>query len=304
MKFLITGAKGQLAREFLRVLQRAKGEEQIVKRKERRAKGKESLCSELIALDKGSLDVSDPNAVSEAVSHFKPDVIINCAAYNFVDKAEGDFDTAFRVNALGPKNLASICKKYNALLVHYSTDYVFDGEKKDFYTEEDESNPINNYGKSKLDGENFLQQETDNFLLFRVSWVFGEGTQNFFYKLKDWIKTQDVVKVACDQISVPTYTEDIVKMTIHAIYEGVRGVYHLTNSGYASRYETARYFVERLGLTHLILPVCSEYFSSPAKRPYFAAMSNAKISKTLNVSIPGWKDGIDRFIKKLLLENE
>src|SRR4030067_3068126 len=173
MKFLITGAKGQLAREFLRVLQRTKGEEQIVKRKERRAKGKESLCSELIALDKESLDVSDPNAVSEAISYYKPDVIINCAAYNFVDKAEGDFDTAFRVNALGPKNLASICKIFNALLIHYSTDYVFDGGKGDFYTEHDRPAPINAYGKSKASGEELLQKETDNFLLFRVSWVYG-----------------------------------------------------------------------------------------------------------------------------------
>src|SRR3989337_2879439 len=120
----------------------------------------------------------------------------------------------------------------------------------------------------------------------------------FYYKLKQWTKTQNVVKVACDQISIPTYTEDIVKFTIHAINKGVRGVYHLTNSGYASRYETARYFIERLGLPNLILPVGSNYFPSPAKRPYFSAMSNAKISKILNISIPDWKDGIDRFIKR------
>jgi dTDP-4-dehydrorhamnose reductase len=288
MKFLITGATGQLAREFLKVLQRAKSKNSTLY----------ALSSSLIALDKESLDISDVSAVEGAVSHFSPDVIINCAAYNFVDKAEEDFDTAFRVNASGPKNLASACKKYNALLVHYGTDYVFDGKKGDFYTEQDEPKPINNYGKSKLDGERLLQEETDNFLLFRVSWVFGEGKQNFFYKLKEWIETQNVVKVVCDQISVPTYTEDIVKITIQAINEGIRGVYHLTNSGYASRYETARYFVERLGLTSMILPAGSEYFPSPAKRPYFSAMSNAKISKILNISIPDWKDGVDRFIKR------
>jgi len=301
MKFLITGAKGQLAREFARVLQKAKGEERggegVLKSRKQSANSKKSRCSELIALDKEKLDISDPNAVSEAISYYKPDVVINCAAYNLVDEAERDLDIAFRVNALGPKNLASTCRKYNALLVHYSTDYVFDGEKRDFYTEEDEPKPVNNYGKSKLEGEKLLREETDNFLLFRVSWVFGEGKQNFFYKLKEWIKTQNVVKVACDQISVPTYTEDIVKITIQAMNEGVRGVYHLTNSGYASRYETARYFIEKLYLTNLILPVCSDFFPSSAKRPYFSAMSNAKISKILNISIPDWKDGVDRFIK-------
>lgn len=293
MKFLITGAKGQLAREFLRVLQGVT---------EPGDKTKDftlyALSSSLIALDKESMDVSDTSAVSEAISFYKPDVVINCAAYNLVDKAEEDFDTAFKVNALGPKTLAHVCKKYNTLLVHYGTDYVFDGEKKRFYTEEDEPNPINNYGKTKLEGERFLQEETDNFLLFRVSWVFGEGKQNFFYKLKQWITTQNVVKVVCDQISVPTYTEDIAKITARAIHEGLKGVYHLTNSGYASRYETARYFIEKLGLTDLILPVCSEYFSSRVKRPYFSALSNARIANILSISIPDWREGVDRFIKR------
>jgi dTDP-4-dehydrorhamnose reductase len=277
MKFLITGAKGQLAREFLKVL---KNDDYKIK-----------------SLDREGLDVSDSNAVSEAVSYYRPDVVINCAAYNFVDKAEEDFETAFRVNALGPKNLASACKKYDSLLIHYSTDYIFDGTKEDFYTEQDEPNPINIYGKSKLEGEGLLKGELDNFLLFRVSWVFGEGKHNFLYKLKEWAEKEKVIKVVSDQISVPTYTEDIVKATILAIKEGLRGVYHLTNSGYASRYEVARYFFERLGLNRLILPVSSDYFNAPAKRPYFSAMSNVKLSEELRLNIPDWRDGVDRFIR-------
>ncbi len=277
MKFLITGAKGQLAREFLKVL---KNDEYEIK-----------------ALDREGLDVSDPHAVSEAVSYYRPDVVINCAAYNFVDKAEENFETAFRVNALGPKNLASACKKYDSLLIHYSTDYIFDGTKEDFYTEQDEPNPINFYGKSKLEGEEILKGEMDNFLLFRVSWVFGEGKQNFLYKLKEWAEKQKVVKVVSDQISVPTYTEDIVKATMLAIKEGLRGVYHLTNSGYASRYEVARYFFESLGLNRLILPVSSDFFNAPAKRPYFSAMSNVKLSEGLRLNIPDWREGVDRFIR-------
>lgn len=288
MRFLITGAKGQLGREFLRVLQNTN----LLPIAYR-------LSPEITALNKDGLDISNLSAVSEAISHYRPDVVINCAAYNLVDKAEEDFDTAFKVNALGPKNLASVCKKTNAFLIHYSTDYVFDGTKEDFYTEQDEPNPINNYGKSKLEGERFLLEETDNFLLLRVSWVFGEGKQNFLYKLKEWAEKQKVIKVVCDQVSVPTYTEDIVRFTIHAIDEGLRGVYHLTNSGYASRYEVARYFIERLGLNNLILPVSSDYFPTSAKRPFFSVMSNSKISKILGLHIPDWKDGINRFIKRV-----
>jgi dTDP-4-dehydrorhamnose reductase len=291
MRFLITGAKGQLAKEFLRVLQN-KSLLPITR----------NLSLEIKALDKENLDVSDSNAVSEAVSFFRPDVVLNCAAYNIVDKAEEDFDTAFRVNALGPKNLAHACKNFNALLIHYSTDYVFDGEKGDFYTEQDMPAPINAYGKSKVSGEELLQKETDNFLLFRVSWVYGEGKQNFLCKLIEWAEKQKIIRVACDQISIPTYTEDIVRFTIQAIGEGLRGVYHLTNSGYASRYEVARYFGERFGLDRLILPVNSDYFSPPdrptAKRPYFSAMSNSTLSKDLRLSIPDWRDGIERFIKR------
>jgi len=284
MKILIAGANGQLAREFQKAL--------------------ENYSYTVAALDKESLDISDLNVIAETFSKHNPDIVLNCAAYNFVDKAEEDFDTAYKVNASGVRNLAVACKKNNALLVHYSTDYIFDGTKEDFYTEEDEPNPINNYGKSKLLGEKFLTEETDKFLLFRVSWVFGEGKQNFLYKLSELGKKNRGLKVVYDQISAPTFTKDIVILTMLAIDKGLRGVYHLTNSGYASRYEVARYFIERLGWDNLILPVNSDYFPSPAKRPYFSAMSNLKLSKSLDVNIPDWKMGIDRYIEEMFEKEE
>ena len=284
MKILIAGANGQLAREFQKAL--------------------ENYDYTVVALDKERLDISDLNIVTEAFSKYIPDIVLNCAAYNFVDKAEEDFDTAYKVNASGVRNLAVACKKNNALLVHYSTDYIFDGTKEDFYTEEDEPAPINNYGKSKLMGEKFLTEETDKFLLFRVSWVFGGGKQNFLYKLSEWGKKNRVLKVVSDQISVPTFTKDIAILTMFAIDKGLRGVYHLTNSGYASRYEVARYFIERLGRDNLILPVNSDYFPSPAKRPYFSSMSILMLSKNLDVNIPDWKMGIDRYIEKMFEKEE
>jgi dTDP-4-dehydrorhamnose reductase len=284
MKFLITGANGQLAGEFKRALEERK--------------------HEVAAFDKNGVDISDLGSVTEIVGQYKPEIILNCAAYNYVDKAEEDFETAYRVNATGVKNLSSVCKENNVLLVHYSSDYVFDGEKEDFYTEEDGPNPINRYGESKLAGEKFLQAESDNFLLFRVSWVFGEGKQNFLYKLLEWAKKNKVLKVVSDQIAVPTFTKDIVNLTMFAIDKGLRGVYHLTNSGYASRYEVARFFIERLGMDVLILPVSSDYFPSLAKRPYFSAMSNLKLSKDLNVNVPDWKLGVERYVETMFEATE
>ena len=277
MKFLITGANGQLAREFSRALD----------------------THSTVGMDRERLDISDFHSVSGAVSSYSPDIVLNCAAYNLVDTAEDDFDTAFRVNALGTKNLAAACEKHNALMVHFSTDYVFDGEKNDFYTEEDKPNPINRYGESKLSGERFLAEETEDFLIFRVSWVFGEGGRNFLGKLSGWAEKNKVLRIVCDQISVPTYTEDIVKAVLLAVKDGLRGVYHLTNNGYSSRYEVSRYYLEKMGSNNLILPVSSGYFQEQAGRPYFSAMSNAKISRALSLSMPHWKDAINRFIKRI-----
>ena len=280
MKFLITGSNGQLAREFIRVLGAA--------------------GHEVIAPSEEKLDISDPNSIHEAISENKPEVIINCAAYNLVDKAEEDFDAACSVNAIGARNLAIASKKHNVLLVHFSTDYVFDGSKEDFYTEQDAPNPVNNYGKSKLLGERFVAEETDDFLLLRLSWVFGEGRQNFLYNLLKWSEKTQVLKVVCDETSVPTFTEDIAEVTMLAVANRLRGIFHLTNSGYATRYEVARYFFEKLGVDKLILPVSSDYFPTAAKRPPFSAMSNRRISEALSLRIPDWKNGVDRFIENTL----
>lgn len=292
MNILITGANGQLAKAFIKYFSN----------KNRSACAGHADRFNVTALTKEQLDVSVFSAVSDAVRRCKPHIVLNCSAYNLVDKAEEDVENAFRVNAKAVKNLASVCKKNKSLLVHYSTDYVFDGTKEDIYTENDSPNPINNYGLSKLQGEKFLFEGSDNFLLFRVSWVMGDGKQNFLYKLSEWAKKNKVLKIVCDQVSVPTYTDDAVNATMLAIDRGLRGLYHLTNSGYASRYEVARYFIEKTGSKALILPVKSDYFPLPAKRPFFSVMSNDKLSQDLGYNIPHWKDGIDRFIS--VMSNE
>jgi dTDP-4-dehydrorhamnose reductase len=279
MKYLITGANGQLATEFKKNLDN-------------------NSSIEVLALAREKLDISDLKSLEDVITSFKPTIIINCAAYNNVDGAENETDKAFKINSEGPKNLANLANKIGALIVHYSTDYVFDGTKDDYYTEEDEPNPLSIYGKSKLEGERAIMSETENYLIFRVSWVFGEGRQNFLYKLTEWAKRNKVIKIVSDQVSIPTYTEDIVKVTRRAIDKGLRGLFHLTNSGYASRYEVARFFIEVTGKDNLVLPVSSIHFPVLAQRPYFSAMSNKKISKLLDIEIPNWRNAVERFVKK------
>ena len=285
MRYLIFGAKGQLGREFVKWL--SGGLVESLNRK----------IVEWVGVGREECDVSDLNQVLELFESTKPNVVINCAAYNLVDKAEEDYVNAVKVNSVGVRNIAFASNKYKAFLVHYSTDYVFDGKKENgLYTEDDKPNPLNEYGKSKLMGEEFLKEETDRFLIFRVSWVYGEGKQNFIYKLLKWAEDRDFLKVSYDEISVPTSTRTIVNVTLKALKEGLEGLYHLTNSGYASRYEWAKKVFQIKRIDKFIYPVSSEIFNLPAKRPKFSAMSNEKISQELNIEIPHWEEEIKRMV--------
>jgi dTDP-4-dehydrorhamnose reductase len=279
MKYLLTGKNGQLARAFIRQFERQ--------------------TIDYLAPDESHLDITDPGIVSAAVDAYRPDVIINCAAYNLVDKAEQDRNAAFRVNAEGPKNLARAAAVQNALLVHFSSDYVFDGRKESgLYTEEDAVNPLNEYGKSKLTGEQHVLEENQRCLLLRLSWVFGLGKQNFIYKLSEWSKINEYLKIACDEFSVPTYTDTVVDITFKAIETGIVGKYHLTNGGYCSRYEWAKVILHVLGINKFIRPVSMDEFQLPARRPKFSAMSNSKLERMLNVNIPSWQDAVSLFLKE------
>ncbi len=281
MKYLIFGAAGQLGQEFLKKL-------------------KESKTDQVLGLERKDCDISNINHVWTVFKQYKPDVVINCAAYNAVDKAEEDYVTAFKVNAFGVKNLACACREHNSFLIHFSTDYIFDGKKENSpYLEEDTPNPLNNYGKSKLMGELLLKEEMENFLIFRVSWVYGNGKQNFIYKLLQWVKNNEYLKISYDEISVPTSTRTIVNYSLKAFKNGLKGLYHLTNSGYASRYEWAKKVFEIKEIKKFIRPVPSSVFSLPAKRPEFSAMSNEKLSKTLNVEIPTWEEELASFLKRI-----
>jgi dTDP-4-dehydrorhamnose reductase len=279
MKYLITGKNGQLAQAF------------INKFKER--------SIDFSAPEEAQLDITDYNAAINVVTACRPDVIINCAAYNLVDQAEQDRDAVFAVNATGPKNLARAASSQKALLVHFGSDYVFDGRKENgLYTESDPVNPLNEYGKSKLAGEQHVMEELDRCLVLRLSWVFGAGKQNFIYKLTEWARNNEYLKIACDEFSVPTYTGMVVDITLKAIEQGMTGRYHLTNSGFCSRYEWAKLILNTAGVKKFIRPVTMDAFNLPAKRPKFSAMINSKLAGLLNVEIPAWEESVRSFLRE------
>ena len=285
MKYLITGKNGQLAREFIR-----RFEEQAI---------------DFIAPDESHLDITIYEKVKSVVGEYRPDVVLNCAAYNLVDKAEQDKSAAFAVNAVGPRNLAQATQAQKAVLVHFGSDYVFDGTKENgLYSEDDAVNPLNEYGKSKLAGEEHVLESNDRSLVLRLSWVFGPGKQNFLFKLREWTKNNEYLKISCDEFSVPTSTATVVDVTLKALAQGLNGRYHLTNSGYCSRYEWAKMALSRMGIRKFIRPISMDSFNLPAKRPKFSAMSNSRITSILNVPIPSWEEAVESFLLKGGLNGE
>ncbi len=279
MKYLITGKNGQLAQAFIRRF--------------------EEQSAHFDAPDESRLDITNGAAVDEAVAACRPDVIINCAAYNLVDKAEQERNKVFAVNALGPQHLAQAAGRQGAVLVHFGSDYVFDGTKENgLYTEDDPVHPLNEYGRSKRSGEDLVRESTGDHLIFRLSWVFGKGKQNFIHKLTEWAKTSEYIKIACDEFSVPTYTDTVVSVTLKALEQGVTGLYHMTNSGFCSRYEWATIVFRQLGIKKFIRPVSMDAFNLPARRPKFSAMSNVSLSRTLDIEIPTWEDAVGSFLRK------
>jgi dTDP-4-dehydrorhamnose reductase len=280
MRYLITGGSGQLAREFARLLAKS--------------------SAEVIAPPEASCDITDMPLVEHLVSARRPDIILNCAAYNHVDAAESDRGAAMRVNAEGPRNLATAAKKYGARLVHFSSDYVFDGSKETgLYVEEDVPHPLNTYGESKRAGEQAVRELLpDRSLVLRLSWVFGEGTQNFIFKFLQRVAGAEPLKVTCDEFSVPTWTRTVVAVTLRALERDVQGLYHVTNSGYCSRYEWAQQILKLRGLERFIRPISMDSFSLPARRPKFSAMSNGSISSILSMDLPSWQEAVSLFIKE------
>jgi len=307
MKILITGANGQLGKDFQKLFDRegidyvasdfitARGTQQAASGEQRSNNYQLATVNQQLL----HLDITDLQSIRELAADIKPDVIINCAAYNAVDKAEVEWKKAYTINGIGVRNLAIVANELNAVLIHYSTDYVFDGNKKKPYTIFDLPNPLSRYGESKYLGEKLLAQTGGKFILIRTSWVFGIGNINFAKKVLEWAQKNEELKIVTDEISVPTYTVDLAQVTWTIINKRAYGLYHISNEGECSRYEYASYILEKIGWRGKLLPVKQEDFDLPAKRPKYSKLSNFGLKETVNIEMPDWKNAVDRFLKEI-----
>jgi dTDP-4-dehydrorhamnose reductase len=278
MNVVITGAGGQLGQDMVR----ACSEKDLV----------------VHAADSQHLDITDYRTVKNYLTKHHCDLLINCAAYNAVDQAEKDWKTAFNVNGLGVGNLVRVMNECGGTLVHYSTDFVFDGQSSRPYTIADTPHPINRYGESKLLGEKYVRDLSEKYYLIRVSWLFGPGKMNFAKKVIEWSGINKELRIVNDQVSSPTYTRDLTKATLDLVETGMYGLYHITNNGYCSRYQWAVQILENLGWDGIIIPVSSVEFPTPARRPGFSVLDNFGFPEILGYSLPDWKDATSRFFHR------
>ncbi len=279
MKILLTGSNGQLGYDFKKLF--------------------DELKIEYIATDYLELDITDDNVLNSFFEENKNIThIINCAAYNDVDKAETDNKVKV-LNTEAPKKLAEFSKKINAIYVTYSTDFVFDGEKNYPYIEEDMTNAISEYGKSKAEGEKEVLRTYDKSFVIRTSWVFGIANNNFNKQVINWSKTKDTLNIVDDQVSVPTYSKDLAIFSWKLIETRKYGLYHISNDGIASKYDQARYVLNKIGWKGTLGKAKTSDFNLPAKRPKYSKLDSSKVESILGEKIPCWKDAIDRFLVEI-----
>ncbi len=285
MRILLFGKNGQLGWEFQRTL---------------------PVLGEVIKVDSDELDLARGEALRDFIRAQRPDVIVNAAAYTAVDRAESETELALAVNAAAPAIMAREALRLNAALVHFSTDYVFDGSLNRPYLETDLPHPLNVYGRSKLVGEQALAEVGGKWLLFRTSWVYSIRGDSFVTKLLKWAREKDELRVVTDQSSNPTWARFLAEAATLAIWIAVQrrddefpsGIYHLSNAGYASRFEWAQAVLSN-GVSAKLLPALTSEFPAPATRPVFSALNCEKFVHTFGVRIPDWRESLSLALAEL-----
>lgn len=273
---LITGSNGQLGSE-MRVLS-------------------EKSSHQFFFTDVAELDITDKASIMQFVAENEINIIVNCAAYTNVDKAEDDVELADKINHLAVRNLAEVCAERNALLVHISTDYVFDGTKNTPYIETDPTSALGVYGRTKLDGENAVIRSGCEHLIVRTSWLYSTFGNNFVKTMKRLTSEKESLKVVFDQVGTPTYAGDLAKAILEIIeaekYQGNSGVYHFSNEGVCSWYDFAIEIRDLFGNQCDIQPCHSDEFPSKVTRPNFSVLDKTKIKSTFGLKIPHWKEAL------------
>ena len=277
---LITGANGQLGYDFQRLF--------------------DSLGTKYIATDIANFDITDRKSIDDFFSiHSNISLIINCAAYNDVDKAESEIELCNKLNAEAPFNLAKKAKEIGAIFITYSTDFVFYGDIRNPYTEEDMPNPPSIYAKSKRLGEISVLEEYEKVFIIRTSWLFGLANNNFNTQVVNWSKDCTELSIVDDQLSSPTYSKDLAYYSWKLINTNLYGLYHITNSGSCSKYDQAKYVLDKIGWTGNLRKIKTEELNLPAKRSKFSKLDSTKVENIIGEKIPGWQDAIDRYFNEL-----
>jgi dTDP-4-dehydrorhamnose reductase len=270
----ITGANGQLGQEFK----------------------KTALGKSATFLDRSQLDLSNLSQVESFLKNNKISTLINTAAYTQVDKAEVESDLALKVNAEAPALMARYASEKKFKLVHYSTDYVFNGENFKPYTESDLTNPINFYGSTKLQAEIEILKVCPEALILRTSWVYSALGKNFFNTMIRLANERSELKVVFDQIGSPTSTIDLADVTLKSLDQNLVGIFHFSNEGIASWYDFAIEILRGKNLKTPVYPIHTSEFPTPAKRPYYSVLDKAKIKSALNLAMPHWKESLEKVV--------
>jgi len=257
MKVVVVGSKGMLAQDLIPIIEKE---------------------NETLSFDKSQVDITDKKSVFDLVGRIKPDLVMNCAAYNHVDQAETDREAAFRVNAYGVQQLALACEEFGSALCHFSTDYVFDGKNTRPYRPDDEPNPISVYGESKRTGEVFVQSILNRYYLIRTSSVYGRSGNSFVYAILRLAKKKEPLRVVEDQCMSPTWTVNLAQGVV--------------------KFEFAKEILEVKGLRNEIKPTTSQEFIRPAKRPVYSVLDTTLFTLCCGYKPMPWKESLKRFIDK------
>ena len=293
MKLLITGGKGQLGCQLKSIIERNSSD---IGNLDQRLKD----C-EFKFIDYDELDITNLEEVNNYVQIFQPDVIINCAAYTNVDGCENDKDAAFKVNAIGARNLAIACEKNGAKILQVSTDYVFNGEGSVPFTEYDAPQPVSVYGKTKHIGELYIRENCRRNFIVRTSWLYGEWGNNFVLTILKAAKEKGHLDVVDDQRGNPTYAEDLAHHILKIILTDEYGIYHCTGNGECSWYDFACKIVEYSEIGCSVARVTSDRINRAAKRPSYSSLDNMMLRATVGDEMRPWDEALKSFIKKVNL---
>lgn len=289
MRILLLGKYGQLGWELQRTL---------------------PYLGEVTALDRDEVDLVQTDSFRDTLGGLPWDILVNASAYTAVDQAEIETVAARRVNADAPRVMAEEARKRGAVLIHFSTDYVFDGSKSEPYVESDLPNPGGVYGHTKLEGERAVQEVGGAYFIFRTSWVYSMRGDNFVTKVIKWSKQNKEIRVVTDQTACPTWSRALAELVSQALSRMIFmgndwtikhcGIYHLASADYVSRYEMTGRIVQRLGLPVEVHPALTREFPSPVNRPAFSALSSSLFNRTFELRVPGWREMLDLALESSL----